>query len=81
MSSIKAILSTEKAGEKAGKSVDEILKKIDEKKNSKPKDDSKRFIRKGVIYFDENLGVTIERDSDTSGQRTDKKAKDTLKRH
>jgi hypothetical protein len=44
-------------------------------------DDSKRYSRKGAIYYDENLQQTFERDTDTSGSRTDKKAKDTLRYH
>jgi hypothetical protein len=43
--------------------------------------DPDRFKRKGAIYYDENLGQTLERDTDTSGQMTHKKAKDTLRRH
>jgi hypothetical protein len=43
--------------------------------------DSVRFLNKGAIYYDENLLQTFERDTDTSGVRSDKQAKDTLPYH
>jgi RHS repeat-associated protein len=61
----------------------ESLETTDNKKNEKEKNKAaeERFKKKGTVYYDKNLNHTIERDTDSTGTLSDKKATDTLPAH
>ena len=74
LSAVKAITNFYKSGKQVRLAVDEYLKA-----SNSMTEESGRFFKKGVIYYDEDFRDNIERTSDTTGQRTDKDAKDTLR--
>src|SRR6185437_15447828 len=63
--------------EKGNKEPDEHSSTTKPVKDAKVNDPN-RFSRKGAVYYDRRTGLTIKRDTDSTGSITDLPAKDTL---
>lgn len=83
LEALKFWLETAGKGYEIKEAVNEFLekRKQESKKSENNSDNAQRFTRKGAIYFDENIGHTIERGADSTGMLSDKNPNDTMKRH